>query len=184
MKRLCMISLFALFLLLAPCASAQYWDEARSDEARCSEDRAGCQLLRMVMTGSFDCIDPSDSLNLRVLSAALAQLCLVQEADVAHFAQEENADEQVLTTNYYIALANCLWADILVGGAEDEQTGAVRRVLLLFLNPESEENAWDQMYLIRSKLDDDLIHSMAEAAALPADFVSWLIESENWRERE
>lgn len=181
MKRWRVIGLFALLLLFASCASAEYWDEARSGEARCSEGRMGCQLLQMVMTGSFDCIDTKDNLNLRVLSAALAQLCLVEEADVAHFAQEEDVDKQILTTNYYIALANCLWADILVGGEEEEHTAAVRRVLLLFLNPDSEESAWDQMYLIRSKLDEELIGTMAGAAALPADFVSWLIECEDWR---
>ena len=175
-----LILLLALLSALSP-ASAEYWEDVTDRPFVCCDDRGGCQVLQMVMTGSFDGFDISDSLSVRVFSAALTRLCAVSEEDVAHFIKEFGVDEAVARRNYNVALGHCLWADILTFPVLDDLRATdARRVLLLFLDPSSEPNGLEQMALIRASIDDALVNMLAEAASLPASFVEYLVYDSDW----
>ena len=174
----------ALALALASagfCAHADapvYWQA--DGEMACSEDLPGCRLLQMVMSGSFDCIDPSDSVNVRVLAASWPLLRDIKADDFSHFCDEFDVDSKRLELAYRFALANCLWADILLEGGAKERLSDARRVLLLFLDPSDEPDADAQEKAIRAALTDEIVTTIAERAGAPEDFVRWLIESGDW----
>jgi len=176
-------ALFLLLALLTPAACAEYWDEDWLRPVVCCEDRFGCQVLQMVMMGSFDSIDPDNKLSIRVLSAAYPKLKSVTQDDFEHFMEEFDVDEQVLRTDYYIALACCLWADILMGKCMDAQEEEARQVLLLFLDPSSDTTAGQQTGMIRSIINDEIYAKIAQRTGLAKDFIRYLIESENWHDR-
>ena len=48
-------------------------------------------------------------------------------------------------------------------------------MLLLFLDPDSEENAEEQMEIIRAGMDETLIERMSAETGLPADFIAYLM---------
>lgn len=150
------------------------WTAAR--EIRCADHRQNCRLLQTVMMGSYDALSTEDALSVRVFSAVLPMLSAVTEDDFAHFAAEFGEDEQTVLDRYREALANCLWADILLSRAADGQLTAAQRVLLLFLDPESQSDAEAQMAEIRANLTDEVLSRLADATGVPADFVRWLIE--------
>jgi len=135
----------------------------------------------MVMLGTFDCFDADDGLNGRILSSALQKLSTVSGDDWAHFLDSFGTDEALLRTNYYIALANCLWADILYGATNNARHREITQVLLLFLDPEGHENADEQMASIREAISSELMAEMAETVGVPEDFIEHLIFSDNWR---
>lgn len=83
-------------------------------------------------------------------------------------------DEGTVRRLYYVAMANCLWADMLISSDAGGAAGAARRVLLLFLDPDSEENAEEQMEIIRAGMDETLIERMSAETGLPADFIAYL----------
>ena len=178
-KRLLCILMAALFLIRP--AYAGYWESPPKEHLACTQNRAGCQVLQMVMLGTFDCFDQDDGLNGRILSSALQKLNAVNEDDRAHFIDSFGTDEAVLRTNYYIALANCLWADILYGPTHNARHREITQVLLLFLDPESHENAAEQMEVIRTGISHELMTEMSETVGVPVDFIDHLIFSENWR---
>lgn len=173
------ILLILLALLLISPAQAAYWEDSPDLPVVCREDDSGCQILQMVMRGSFDFFDPADLLSGRVLSAALDSLCVVDDEDFAHFVDMFGVEEAVIRRYYYIALANCLWADIVTGS---DPVSNEEHVLLLFLDPSTEENAQTQMDTIRSRMSDDSIDALAQAVGVPSDFVYYLIYSESWHD--
>ena len=181
-----LLLLLVLAILAAPaCAEnaiSPYWQPDPDHAITCVDDRGGCQVLQMVMTGSFDSYDPADNLSGRILSAALPMLCAVDDADFAHFVRYFDVNEGSLRRNYYIALANCLWADIDLGLDPGGNAAAARRVLKLFLDPDSETDAQAQMDTIREQINDDVIDLMAQSIGTPPDFVRYLIFAENWRD--
>lgn len=179
-KHVCFL-LFLLLMLPAAQASCEYREEELTHRIACKENRTGCEILQMVMTGSFDSLDPDDRLSVRVLSAAYPQLKAVGEEDFSHFMEEFGVDELLLQREYYIALGCCLWADILMGAAQDPDEEAARQVLLLFLDPQSAQNAPAQMQTIRNLLDEDMIKMLAGRTGLPEGFIRHLIESDDWR---
>lgn len=174
--------LLALTLSLpARPAPAEYWDDVAKRPVVCCDDRAGCQILQMVMMGSFVGFDPDDSLSVRVLSAALPRLCAITQEDIAHFIDEFDVPEEVIRRFHYIALGHGLWADIIASPTlDDARATDARRVLLVFLNPASEKNGLEQMALIRLGITDELIETLAQAAALPVGFVEYLIYDDDW----
>ncbi|MBQ2947735.1 MAG: hypothetical protein IJD94_02015 [Clostridia bacterium] len=178
MKRIFM--LLVLLAALPACAGAEYWDES-GQSASCREGRRGCQVLQMVMMGSFAGLDFQDGLSVRVHAAALTQLREITHEDCAHFLGEFDVDADTLRVNSYIALGNCLLADIMADPGETAHDQQVRRILRLFLAPETEIGGRDQTRLLREKIDDALIADMARTVALPEDFIRYLIASENWR---
>ena len=83
---------------------------------------------------------------------------------------------------WYIALGNCLWADILAEpDAGDERTQAARRVMLLFLEPANTSSAREQQATIRSRLTDEIIAEIAQAVGVTAAFVEHVVYSDDWR---
>lgn len=168
MKALRRLALLLAALLTLPwvaLAEDEYWD-AYGRPVVCCEDRTGCEVLQMVMMGSFAALQPTDSLTVRVMSAALPALCDVTDADFSHFCEEFSVDEGTVRRLYYVAMANCLWADMLISSDAGGAAGAARRVLLLFLDPDSEENAEEQMEIIRAGMDRELILGAAHPPLL------------------
>lgn len=175
MKKLWLSLALSMLLLFAP-AQAEYWGDTVGRPIVCCEDRPGCQVLQTVMMGSFAEFSVDDSLSVRVLSAAFPRLKSVTEDDFAHFTEYFDVDPENLKHCYYIALGNCLWADAIVApDLTDEAAENARKVLLLFLNPDGEENAAAQMAAIRSNLSEEAISILAENASVPADFVRYLL---------
>lgn len=166
--------LLAAALCLAGGARAEYWDAWAERPVVCCENRTGCEVLQMVMMGSFASLDTGDSLTVRVMAAALPALCDVTAADFAHFCDEFDQNEASVRALYYVAVGNCLRADIHSAPDASGASGAARRVLLLFLEPESEPDAQEQMAVIRAGMTRELIDTMAEETGLPADFIAYL----------
>lgn len=172
MKRICLL---AALLFLTGFACAEYWDASVPQPAVCCDDRPGCQVLQTVMMGGFADFDPEDSLNVRVLSAALPRLTAVTEDDFSHFSVNFAVDIDTVEELYFIALGNCLRSDMIVTPLcdnMDEQNA--RTVLGLFLDP-SGENAAEQMAAIRGNISEEVIMLLAENAAVPAGFVEYLL---------
>ena len=174
LRRLGLLLATLLALSWPALAADEYWD-AYDRPVVCCEDRAGCEVLQMVMMGSFAATQPADSLTTRVMSAALPALCDVTDADFSHFCEEFSVDEGTVRRLYYAAMSNCLWADIRLSPDVDGAAGAARRVLLLFLDPESEEGAEEQMAIIREGVDAALIERMSAETGLPEDFIAYLM---------
>ena len=126
LRRLALLLAALLALPWAAFAGDEYWD-AYDRPVVCCEDRTGCEVLQMVMMGSFAALQPTDSLTVRVMSAALPALCDVTDADFSHFCEEFSVDEGTVRRLYYVAIANCLWADMLIspdaGGAAGRGAG-------------------------------------------------------------
>ena len=156
-------------------AEGAFW--ARDRVVSCPTGRLGCRLLQMCMMNAFQLEDPSDALSLRVLSAAYKQLCGVTDEDMAHFLAEypEEADEETLLERYYAALANGLRASILNDPLPRQRLSPTRRVLLLFLDPEGEEDPQAQMETIRDELTDELLELFSQDCGAPISFIEWLI---------
>ncbi len=144
-------------------------------EAICSEDRAGCVLLQMVMMGSFDAFDITDPLESRVYAAVYPRLAAAGRDDFRHFLNEFGEDEKTAAEAYYRVLKNCLLAYIITEGQPADQLDDVNRVLLLFLDPSSEEDAEEQMQVIRENMTDEVIEKLASGAGGNADFIRWLL---------
>ena len=174
LRRLALLLAALLALPWAALAEDEYWD-AYDRPVVCCEDRTGCEVLQMGMMGSFAALQPTDSLAVRVMSAALPALCDVTDADFSHFCEEFSVDEGTVRRLYYVAMANCLWADMRISPDVGGAAGAARRVLLLFLDPDSEENAEEQMEIIRAGMDETLIERMSAETGLPADFIAYLM---------
>lgn len=49
------------------------------------------------------------------------------------------------------------------------------RVMLLFIDPSSQENAEFQMALIREEMTADVLNTIAESIGAPVGFVEWTI---------
>ena len=173
-KKICMLAM-ALAILFALPACAEYWTEEAQHTVYCQEGHPGCEVLQMVMMGSFGEFDGSDMLSIRVMSAALAQLSAVSEENMAHFHSYFEVEESVLRENYYRALGNCLLADILLDPGQAGQEEQVRRILRLFLDPDSQWDAQLQMDVIRKQADPALIELMAKAVGLPQEFIAHVI---------
>lgn len=179
-KILCILC--ALFLLTgAAFAQSPYWTDDPSASSACTEGRLGCQLLQMIFYGRFSTLDMHDSLSLRVLSAVLPMMLTIEESDFEHFCSVFGAEYDTARQLYYIALGNCLWADILTLPVLDEDETAVRKVLLLFLDPQSEPDGPQQIASIRKILKDEDIVLIAAAASLPEDFVRYLLLTPDWQ---
>ncbi len=171
----------ALWLCAAPALAAEYWQDVPEGGVVCRESRPGCHLLQMVMTGSFAQMPLGDSISTRVFSAVLPQLCALEEGDFAHFIAQFGVEETTIRQAYYIALGNCLLADIDLGTVQTPEAAAARRVLLLFLNPSGEDNADAQKAAIRGALSEEILESMADSTGLPLGFIRYLMETENWQ---
>jgi len=169
-KRWGMVFLLLAVLAAAP-AAADYWPHDSSHTVTCEENHSGCLILQMVMMGCFDYAETPDSLDERVLSAVLPQLRAVEDAEFAHFCEEFSVEEAVIRANYYVALANCLLADIHLNPDPGGDETLVRRVLLLFLDPDAETDGRRQMESIRSEMTDDLAERMAKELGVPAAFI-------------
>lgn len=183
MKRRFALLLMLALLLCAP-ARAEYWAGAGDRSVFCREGRIGCQVLQTVMMGSFDTLDMDDRLSVRVFSAALGQLRGVTQADMAHFLEEFSVGEEILLENYYIALGNCLLAEILLDPGETEHDMQVRRLLRLFLAPQTEVAGKEQIALLQDKFDDALIKDMAQTVDLPGAFIEYVVTSGHWTDED
>lgn len=176
MKKL--VALALALALFCGAALAEYWTQSES-RPTCCDDRPGCLALQTVMLGTFDPFDPDDSLSVRVFSAALPRLTAVTQDDLSHFSESCGVELERLRECFYIALRNCLWADILLSPDQaDVAAEQSRDVLLLFLNPEI-EGAQEQMDAIRAHTGPEEIAILAESAGLPVDFVDALIQGDD-----
>ena len=172
MKKLLML---ILLFLLPVCAHAEYWDTTIERPVVCCDDRPGCQVLQAVMMGSFADFDPADSLNVRVLSAALPRLAAVEQDDFMHFTENFDVSIEALREAYYIALGNCFHSDLIVNPLVDDMDEQnARTVLGLFLNPIAED-AGEQMLAIRENCSEETILKLATHAKVPAEFVQNLL---------
>ena len=168
--------LLLLLMLFIPPAHAEYWDASEGRLLNCCDDRPGCQVLQTVMLGSFAAFDPADRVDVRIFSAALPRLCDVTEEDFAHFQQSFRVDENTLMLNYYTALGNCLWADIIISPTvhdTDEQNA--RTVLHLFLSSDGDTNAAAQQEIIRMNATSETIAVIANKARGPWKFVEYVL---------
>ena len=177
--------LFSLVCALILCMSialceSPYWTEQEQKSSACKESRIGCQALQMVLYGHFSTLDTDDSLNLRVLSAVLPLLCSTDESDFEHFCAEFGVEYTTAQQLYYIALGNCLWADILSAVTLDESQASARRILLLFLDPSSQTDGPAQIASIRKVMTEEDIRLIADTAALPYEFVYYLMHTPDW----
>ena len=169
-----------LLLLIPACAHAEYWDTTVERRVVCCDDRPGCQVLQAVMMGSFADFDSADSLNVRVLSAALPRLAAVEEDDFSHFSDYYDVDEAIIREFYYIALGNCLWADSIISPlVEDTDEQNARTVLYLFLAPADEKNSVEQRKIIRANTTQQTLEVISEKAKVPVGFVEYLMLNEN-----
>lgn len=169
------VILIMLTFLFCGCVRAEYWDGAATRPVVCCDDRPGCQALQAVMMGSFASLDPEDSLSVRVFSAALPRLTTVTEDDFDHFVQYFDIGKDALKQFYYIALGNCLWADIIINPlVEDMNEQNARTVLNLFLNPVGEDAA-TQMQIIHDSCTEEALLILAENAGVPVGFVKHLL---------
>lgn len=180
MKRRLFAAILAL-TLLASCARAEYWSDITERPVVCCDGRTGCQLLQMVMMGTFADLNPHDGLETRVLSAVYPLLLEITEEEFAHFSDEFRVEPEVIRIAYYIALGNCLWADILTAANVEESAATARRILLLFLDPGNEKDARKQILTIRRALTPELIEQIADNAGLPKDFVEYVMTDDHWR---
>ncbi len=174
--------LLGLLLLLSavPACAATYWNDAPEGGTVCRESRPGCHLLQMAMTGSFAQLDRSDNISVRVFAAVLPQLCALGQEDFDHFTAQFGVDEALVRRIYHIALGNCLLADITLGTVHTPEASAAYRVLLLFLYPQGEDNAAAQKSAIRREMNGEILSSMAKSTGLPADFIAYLMATDEW----
>ena len=173
MKRILCCLIVAALLMLPASAAAAVWDGGH--EIGCAWNRPNCRLLQMAMTGSFDDYDPEDALTGRVYASVYPMLCKVSEEDVAHCAGEFGEDAGQIRACLYRALRSCLWAYILTEKLPSGRMTAAERVLLLFIDPSSQEDAEAQMAQIRSGMTDEVLQSIAREVGAPAAFVRWLV---------
>lgn len=163
---------YVLWLLLLAVLSAfvgaggEAWDADRA--IHCRDHLPGCRLLQMVMTGSFDRLDPEDALSTRVLASAWPRLREITEADIDHFSQEFDEAPKAVRLRWYGALAACLRADI----AQAPQPAPERRVLALFLDPDGDEAERSE---IRGEMTDAILERIAGSLEAPVEFVRWVI---------
>lgn len=170
------LTLILIFICACGSACAEYWDEPNVKLVECCENRPGCHVLQTVMTGSFAQMDAENSLSVRVLSAALPRLAAVTEDDFRHFSEYFGVDIEVITYYYNIALANCLWADMIITPiADDIDEQNARTVLHLFIDPIS-ENANEQMQAIRENCTPQMAQLLADSAHVPVGFVEYLLD--------
>lgn len=175
------ISLIVLFAFLCGSACAQYWESTFQRPVACCDDRPGCQVLQTVMMGSFAQFDPEDSLNVRVLSAALPRLAALTKDDFSHFCENFDVDREQLDELYFIALGNCLRSDIIVTpltGDMDEQNA--RTVLKLFLVPPAGEYDVVQRKLIQENMTEEALCEIADNAGVPKQFVEYLLNENSF----
>ena len=163
-----------LALLLLPAqAAAQAWE---GHTVQCPENSLNCRILQMGMMGSFDAFDADDPLTVRTFSAVYPLLASVSEDDFAHFLREYPAAEDELSERYFSALSKCLWAEILSQGLPVGAMSASQRVVLLFLDPDGEENAEYQIREIQQRITDDAVTLMARELQAPPDLIRYLIQ--------
>lgn len=176
------LAFFLAFMLLGNAQASSYWEDTYDRPVVCCEGKSECLVLQMIMMGCFAQFDPEDSLNGRILSAAMPSLLEVDEREMQHFCEEFGVELEALYPFYYTAVGNCLWATILYGDdAADAEAEAIHRVLLLFLNPQAVPGAQMQMEAIRDQIGDDLIAQMAEKTGTTVDFIQYLIFSDSWK---
>lgn len=78
--------------------------------------------------------------------------------------------------NYYAALGNCLWADIIISPlAEDADEQNARTVLHLFLASNGDASAAAQQEIIRRNATSETIAVIAEKGQVPVGFVEYVI---------
>ena len=167
-----------LVCLLPCCAAAEYWTHDGGHSVSCTEGRPGCRILQMIMMGCFDYVETPDSLDERVLSAVLPLLRAITEEDIAHFCDSFSVEDAMIRAHYHKALANCLLADIHINPDPGGDETLIRRVLRLFLEPEAEENAQEQMDSIRAEMTEAVMKHMAQEMGVPESFISVLISGE------
>lgn len=171
-----------LILLLLPLpAWADYWQQ--DTPILCQEDLPGCRILQMAMRGDFDGMDLKDSLNSRMLAAALPWLQSITAEDMAHFhSYFPQVGEEALLQNYHRALGNCLLSHIRQG--EGEFTAAqqqARSVLHLFLDPHSQAEGLKNRAYIRSKATDEFVHTLAREGQVPVSFAEYLVYTDGYQ---
>lgn len=170
---------YAICLLLALCLLAEPWlSQARGEGDAiygCREDRAECLLLQMALAGGFDAYDPDDDLNQRVLACVYPRLCAVSDEDIRHCAAEQERAEAEVRLALYRALRNALWADLVCDRAPGGRMDGAGRILLLFIDPTSQEDADYQMAQIRRNMTEAALEALAESANTSPAFVEWLI---------
>ena len=176
MKKFTAICLLLAMLLVNGRAEG-LWDASRKITG-CREDRSACLTLQAVMMGSFEDFDPQDGLSSRVFSAALGVLSVISEEDILHFCDEFEETAAAVYPIYYRALGNCLWAEVICSDPTDSEDEAIRKVLMLFLNPEAYADTQAQMEIIRSEIQEDLLQRFAERTGTPEGFIRHLILGE------
>ncbi len=176
------ILLLAALMLLAP-VRADYWSVGH--EVKCKDGYVSCQVLQMVMMGSFAELDAADSLNVRVHAASLSRLNRLTDADKEHFMAEFCVQEAELTLCLHAAIGHCLWADILLDHSHEEmprEVQAARKVALLFLQPPKSPRDVEDRAIIRSEMTDDVLAEMARLLEVDAAFLEHIFYSEDWRD--
>ncbi len=182
MKKSILAAALALLLLLSA-ALADYWPAGH--ELVCREGRIGCQILQMVMMGTFAEMDPDDRLCVRVYAASLPRLTTLTAEDKAHFMQEHGTAEDELTRCLHIAVGHCLWADILANPEGEGLTGetqAARQIALLFLAAADTPQAVEERAIIRSGMTDGLAADLAALLGVDAAFLDRLFFTDDWRD--
>ena len=161
--------------MLFGCPGTAAAGKSDSLEVYCPQNRQGCLLLQMIMEGLFDEFDREDTLSSRVLAAAFPQLEALTEEDFRHYLEESGEEADEVREEYYEALANCLLAELLTEGSESADQERAQKILMLFLYPESQENADYQIRSIRGRMTGELEEQIAAAAGVGKDFVHWII---------
>lgn len=159
----------ALMLLPSPMALAGDWSADR--EIRCRDNLPGCQMLQMVMSGSFEVPEPWEAVTERVLAAAWPRLTEITETDIAHFCAEFGEESDVARVQLNKAMASCLRAFI----QQDVRQTPQRKVLALFLDGSETSEAREARAEIRRDMTESVLSSIAEDIAAPEAFVRWIL---------
>lgn len=165
----------AMFLILIIGTVPAGADEDDSAGFVCRENRVDCLLIQAVMAENFEDFNSDDSLTGRIYASVYPMLSGISGEAVTHYCEEFDEDEDEVEEEIREALVNCLYAYIESDAASENGISAEERVLLLFLDPEEEKDAKEQMKEIRERITDEMTERIAGAVEADPDFIRWLI---------
>lgn len=148
----------------------------------CREGQIACMMLRLAYQGAFEAFEEDDPLAGRVLASAWPLLADVAEEDLEHFCRECGVDRADAEEAWFEALRASLLACILAGGQQGRMSDA-DRVLLLFLDPDDEDDAQAQMEQIRGRMTEETLQRIAQERGAPPAFLRWLMAAEEEYDR-
>ncbi len=142
--------------------------------------RAAADYLADAVNGKYAAL-PATQTELAAMAADLNALTAVSSRDIAAYASAAQMSVKQVRNAYYKALANVLRAEIAVHPASEEKYANVQMILSLFLD-QSDPADDAARSAIRGEMTADAAAAIARDAALPGDFVTFLIMNDDWND--